>query len=124
VPSSSAGYGETAWLVKRHAITILPSVSSLNSLRKFARGGHAPDPFIGFGDPVFGDDPAAASPGAATNRGFGSFLKFFTAMRANRDALVNALPPLPGTAVELKSVAKSLRISDDHVRLGKLASEA
>ncbi|MGE3987455.1 tetratricopeptide repeat protein [Pseudorhodoplanes sp.] len=124
VPSSISGYGDAAWLVKRHAITILPSVSSLRSLRKFAQGGRAPEAFIGFGDPVFGDESAGTSRGKAAKPDVGNFRSYFAGTRANRDALVNALPPLPGTAIELKAVAKSLDVPADRVRLGKLASEA
>jgi CHAT domain-containing protein/Tfp pilus assembly protein PilF len=121
VPSSISGYSDADWLVKRHAITILPSVSSLKSLRKFAQGGRAPEAFIGFGDPVFGDQPSGTS--RNLTKTVGSFLRYFTGTRANRDAMVNALPPLPGTAIELKSVAKSLGVPSEQVRLGKLASE-
>jgi CHAT domain-containing protein len=123
VPSSIAGYGDAAWLVQRHAITILPSVSSLRSLRTFAQGDRAPEAFIGFGDPVFGDQPSATSRGSLT-KAVGAFLSYFSGARANRDALVNALPPLPGTAIELKSVAKSLGAPAQQVRLGKSANEA
>ena len=123
VPASSAGYGDAAWLVKSHAITILPSVSALKSLRQFAQGSRAPEPFIGFGDPVFGDGDAGASRSAVT-KAVSAFLNYFTGTRANRDALVNALPQLPGTAVELKAVANSLGAPARQVRLGKQASEA
>lgn len=121
VPASISGYGDADWLVKRHAITILPSVSSLRSLRKFVQGGRAPEAFIGFGDPVFGDQPSGTS--RNLTKAVGSFLRYFTGTRANRDAMVNALPPLPGTAIELKSVAKSLGVPSAQVRLGKQASE-
>jgi CHAT domain-containing protein len=34
-----AAYRDAAWLVKRHAVTVLPSVASLKALRVFARKG-------------------------------------------------------------------------------------
>ena len=67
--SSPEDYRNAAWLIKDHAITVLPSVTSLGSLRSPAKANQAeaqsvrdatqtPDvrqPFIGFGDPlVFG----------------------------------------------------------------------
>ena len=52
-----AAYRDAAWLLKRHAITVLPSVASLKALRMFAQQGQAKKPMIGFGDPVF--DPGS-----------------------------------------------------------------
>ena len=57
VPVSVADYRDVAWLVASHAITILPAVSSLRSLRELARQSHANDIFIGFGDPLLDGDP-------------------------------------------------------------------
>jgi len=123
VPSTGEGYRQAAWLVKRYAITILPSVSSLKALRVFASKGRASNPFIGFGDPVFGQDPSGSSRSAKKPAAMQNFRAYFNGARANRDALIAALPPLPGTAIELKAVAKSLGVPDSDVRLGKAASE-
>src|SRR5262249_31445718 len=54
-----AAYRDAAWLVKRHAATVLPSVASVKALRVFARKGQGTKPMIGFGDPVFAPDQAA-----------------------------------------------------------------
>ena len=61
--SDMAAYRDAAWLVKRHAVTVLPSVASLKALRVFARKGQGTKPMIGFGDPVFAPDQAAAPAG-------------------------------------------------------------
>ena len=42
--------------MKRHAVSMLPSVASLRALRLFARKAEATKPMIGFGDPMI--DPA------------------------------------------------------------------
>ena len=75
-----AGYRDAAWLLKRHAVTVLPSVASLKALRVFAQKGQAAKPMIGFGDPVFDPDerkaPAAqraASRSAAKTRAYTDF---------------------------------------------------
>jgi len=47
-------YRDAISLIQRHTVTVLPSVSSLRALRILAKGGQAPKPLIGFGDPVFG----------------------------------------------------------------------
>src|SRR5207342_3136769 len=49
-------YRDAAWLIKRHAVSVLPSVASLRSLRSFARKAGGKKAMIGFGDPIF--DPA------------------------------------------------------------------
>ena len=49
-------YRDAAWLIKRHAVSVLPSVASLRALRSFARKAGGKKAMIGFGDPIF--DPA------------------------------------------------------------------
>jgi hypothetical protein len=49
-----AAYRDAQWLLKRHAVSVLPSVASLKALRVFARKEQSAKPLIGFGDPVFG----------------------------------------------------------------------
>src|SRR5262249_29149603 len=58
-------YREAVWLIRRHAVTVLPSVSSLRALCVLAKGGGAPKPLIGFGDPVFRPRPAPELASAA-----------------------------------------------------------
>jgi hypothetical protein len=45
-----ADYRSVAWLARRYALTVLPAVSSLTSLRRFAEARRAGKPFVGFGD--------------------------------------------------------------------------
>ncbi len=70
-----AAYRDAAWLLRRHAVTVLPSVTSLKALRVFARKDQAAKPMIGFGHPVFNAAGERASiPGqgsaAAKTRGY------------------------------------------------------
>src|SRR5262249_14766728 len=58
IPDKIEGYRGAAWLLKRQAVSVLPSVSSLKALRGFARRDQAVKPMTGFGDPVF--NPAGA----------------------------------------------------------------
>ena len=53
IPEKLEGYRDAAWLLKRHAVSVLPSVASLKSLRAFARRDFAVKPMTGFGDPLF-----------------------------------------------------------------------
>ena len=62
-------YRDVAWLAKRHAVTTLPGVASLGSLRALAKATKATKPLKGFADPVFARlahaDDAAATHGHA-----------------------------------------------------------
>jgi CHAT domain-containing protein len=109
------------WLVRKYAITILPSVASL----KVLRGGNAvtvaAKPMIGFGDPIF--DRAAQTnakqQAGALNR---SLTTFYRGVTADTQALAKALPPLPETADELRAIAKTLKGSPEDIKLGDAAS--
>jgi len=124
-----ATYHDAAWLVKRHAVTVLPSVASLKALRVFARKGQSTKPMIGFGDPVFARDQTAAPAGqrtstvkiAASTR---AYSEYWQGASVDRAKLAEALPPLPDSADELKAVAAKLGASPSDIYLGRNATEA
>jgi hypothetical protein len=66
------------WLVRKYAITVLPSVASLKTLREGKEIIAAIKPMIGFGDPVF-DRPvrrvASRRRGPSKNWMFALFVK-------------------------------------------------
>ena len=53
IPEKLDGYRDAAWLLKRHAVSVLPSVASLKTLRMVARKDQTTKPMTGFGDPLF-----------------------------------------------------------------------
>ena len=53
IPEKFDGYRDAAWLLKRQAVSVLPSVASLKALRVFARKDQSTKPMTGFGDPLF-----------------------------------------------------------------------
>ena len=121
-----AAYRDAAWLVKRHAVTVLPSVASLKALRVFARKGQGTKPMIGFGDPVFASDKAAGQSTAtaklaARTRAYSDYWRGASIDRAR---LADALSPLPDSAEELKAVATKLGASSSDIHLGRNATEA
>jgi CHAT domain-containing protein/Tfp pilus assembly protein PilF len=109
----SSDYGQAAWLVHRHAVTVLPSVASLRTLREIARGAPAPKPYLGFGDPVF--NPGAGTPLRAPGKP--------RVGETDTERLSRALAPLPDTADELRAVAKIIGAPLTDIRLGKEATE-
>ncbi|HEY6994588.1 MAG TPA: CHAT domain-containing tetratricopeptide repeat protein, partial [Xanthobacteraceae bacterium] len=120
----AARYRNAAWLIKRQAVSILPSVPSLQALRSSAQAKEGPKPMIGFGDPVF--DPRAAPEGgrrSARSRGKPrAYSDYWRGAGLDRSKLMQALPPLPDTADELKAIAKALGVSATDILLGRDAT--
>jgi CHAT domain-containing protein/tetratricopeptide (TPR) repeat protein len=129
-------YATAPWLVRRNAITVLPSVASLASLRKFAKASTATQPFIGFGNPLLqgpnGNDRTAwerqtcrglSGPIQAASRSVHSTIgNFFRSGLANVEAL-RLQYPLPETADELCAVAASIGAGEGAVYLGEKSNE-
>jgi CHAT domain-containing protein len=126
VPERLSDYREAAWLIKRHALTVMPSVASLKALRGFSRRDGAAKPLIGFGDPVFDPDERTASSDQrgrrlpATTRGFATFWQGAGVDRARLAKLAR----LADTADELKTVAASLGASPSDILLREAATES
>ena len=121
-----AAYRDAAWLLKRHAVTVLPSVASLKALRVFARKDRGVKPLIGFGDPVFGpEQPASPQRGArvkvTTTRAYSDFWR---GASVDREQLAQALPRLEDTADELKAVSARLGAPASDIHLRAAASES
>jgi CHAT domain-containing protein/Tfp pilus assembly protein PilF len=104
-----SAYRRAPWLLRRHAITELPSVSSLKVRRTRPA---APQAYLGFGDPLLSKTSTGeARPANLSHRG-----------HINLEVL-SVLAPLPETADELRSVAKFLGAPATVVKLGKNATE-
>jgi CHAT domain-containing protein len=106
-----AAYRDAPWLVHRHAVTVLPSVTSLRALRVAAKGARAKKPLIAFGDPVIAPAaPGGAPISTAANRGAHArgYASFWNGPRPDLDTLRKGLAPLPETAEEIRTVAKAV----------------
>jgi CHAT domain-containing protein/tetratricopeptide (TPR) repeat protein len=116
-PAAAANdYRAAHWLIDRMAITVLPSVQTLKSLRRLPRARRPAVAFVGFGDPLLGEGAGAASarnlPPAAFYRRGGADIK-----------LLRRLPRLPETADELLAVAATLGEGPDSVYLRERATK-
>jgi CHAT domain-containing protein len=111
----------TDWLVRKYAITILPSVASLKTLRDRKSVVATAEPMIGFGDPIFDRTVQTGSRQkvASLNR---SLTSFYRGMTADTTALAKALPALPETADELLAIAKELGAKPEDIKLGEAAN--
>jgi CHAT domain-containing protein len=116
-----AAYRDAPWLARTHAVTMIPSTSSLLTLRRLPPGSPRRDKLIGFGDPYFNEQQAAeaeqpavgetlqlASTPAAAARGV-PFRTRALARTADVDRTELALlPRLPDTRLELIAMARAL----------------
>jgi CHAT domain-containing protein/tetratricopeptide (TPR) repeat protein len=139
-PSTLSDYREAAWLAKESAVTVLPSVSSLRALRSRVAGSAAPNPMIGFGDPLFAPGSQAppargtgrkaqagaqrTAPAKPASRRTRAYTSYWTGAGVDRDALAKALPRLPDTADELIAIGRRLGARKEDLHLGAAATEA
>jgi CHAT domain-containing protein len=128
--------------MRDHALTVLPSVSSLKALRQLAKDSHADRALIGFGNPLLDGPDARYAKWASAARAKQFRPKTLTqrivALTGERRGVVplklrrgladvnqiRMLGPLPETADELCSVARDLGVNGDEIRLGARATEA
>ena len=115
----------TAWLMNSHALTTLPAVSSLRSLRLFEKRAEASEPFRGFGSPTLtGRSGAPATAGTEiASRGVRAADAYFRGRYADVEA-VRQLDPLPATENELRRMAAALGADPETALfLGNAATE-
>jgi CHAT domain-containing protein len=129
-----SSYRKVPWLARTHAVTLVPSISALLTLRKLPAGNPARQPLIGFGDPLFSKEQAeeaakddkAVQAVDASNVTRGVPLKRRSSPKVDGvDSMQLAqLPRLPDTAEELKSIALALQADPAKVlNLGVEANE-
>ena len=125
-------YGKAPWLIRQVSITMVPSASSLISLRILPAGPAQRKAFAGFGDPIFNPGQIAMTEKQApvneatiqvrsvrlSNRGGLDSSKLISSQLENLDRL-------PDTAEEIKAIAAALKADiPGDVFLGKEASES
>ncbi|MGD9241444.1 MAG: CHAT domain-containing protein, partial [Desulfobacterales bacterium] len=112
-------YKRVPWLVRSHAVTVLPSVSTLILLRAMPQAARAQLPFVGFGDPYFNEQQALAAAKSKKELQTASFkqpgdyvLRGLSIQRVQTDQLdsaqIEVLPRLPETAEEIRGMALAM----------------
>lgn len=115
-PSRGADrYRKADWLVRKMAISQMPSVRTFANFRRTVRPSRAPLPFIGFGNPAF--------KGKANGNGLAALSKHCSLGEPVPPALLRGLTALPETAGELRRVAKALKAGKNSIYLGARVSE-
>lgn len=134
-----SNYRQVPWLVRSHAVTRLPSVASLATLRALPLGAANRRPLIGFGDPYFSKEQAALAAqeqvarvapdagrpkevAALTTRGISITLR--SSPPVFDSSHLAMLPRLPDTAEEIQSLARAMNADPTRdVFLGHRANE-
>ena len=115
-PAANENYGDAAWLIRRMAVSNVPSPRAYLALAAAeAARTQAPDPILAFGAPDFMGNGGAALQSLATACLDGGPVAAGTLL---------SLPPLPDTAGEVNAVARALGAGADSVLLGAQANEA
>ncbi|HZT27497.1 MAG TPA: CHAT domain-containing tetratricopeptide repeat protein [Pseudolabrys sp.] len=111
-----SGYRKVPWLARTHAVSLVPSVAALRTLRQMPPGSRNREPMIGFGDPVFSKEQISAEQAARdtpvqlamATRGVPLKRRSSPKLDGVDSAELAQLPPLPDTADELKAIAHAL----------------
>lgn len=127
-PRRAEDYQAVPWFGLRHAVSVLPSVGALKSLRVFAArnadtGRRA---FLGFGNPLLDGPKADAPPPPPSNAPppttRGGYRSVYRGGKVDPEAVRN-LEPLPDTEIELKRIAEALKAPTGDLRLGEHATK-
>jgi CHAT domain-containing protein len=129
-----SSYRKVPWLARTHAVTLVPSISALLTLRKLPTGNAARQQLIGFGDPLFSkeqaeeaakdDNPIQTVDASNVTRGMPLKRRSSPRIEGVDSVQLAQLPRLPDTAEELKSIALALQADPAKVlNLGKDANE-
>jgi len=130
-----SSYRNVPWLARTHAVTMVPSASALQTLRKLPPGKASRQDLVAFGDPYFskeqaddaakGDKPVQLADASGTTRGAPLKRRSSPQLEGADNADLAMLPRLPDTADELKSIALALQADPSKVlNLGKDANES
>ena len=133
-----ARYRDVPWLARSHAVTNLPSVAALTTLRGLPPGAPTRRAFAGFGDPLFSAEQALAaagepgsqpssvvSRGLLATRGQPIRLRSLPQLQGVDSADLALLPRLPDTAKEVNAMALAMNADlTRDVFVGQAANEA
>jgi CHAT domain-containing protein len=124
-PEAAADLAKWPWLIKRHALSVLPSVHQIKTARDPAAKAARKLPrfrFIGFGNPLVGDAAIQARSPLYEVK-----LRQSGTSPGNPNAMPNLrtwFSSVPGSATEIEGIARALEVPQGHVHLGDAARES
>lgn len=112
-----SAYRTVPWLVRTHAVSVLPSARALTTLRSLPEARTVLRPFAGFGDPVFSREQAEAARRAASGMLAAGRSLPETTLRLRSiprteglsSATLADLPRLPETGEEILRIARAMK---------------
>jgi CHAT domain-containing protein/tetratricopeptide (TPR) repeat protein len=142
-PPKGEDYRAAAWLIREHALAVLPAATSLKALRRVARPSSASKPMIGFGNPLLAGNASDPADGLRAQRAVSKqrcqeapWPRTATLIESGRGvaplqtrggladvSVLRAQAPLPETADELCAVARDIGADISEIRLGASATE-
>ena len=125
VPATPDGYRAASlpWLIRSHALALLPSVRTLVAQRSDALASRAAKPFLGIGDPSFGQPETRVADASGALRGIDVSGAFQTRTGLADVGVLRRLVGLPETADELRAIAALLGAPPGSLMLGAGATE-
>ena len=125
---SFAGYQNAPWLMRKIAISQLPSVNALAALRGMPKVTNTEQSFIAFADPYFSKEQAKTSAASSSKQlaTRGIPLKLRNAPKTSNvsSAELALLPGLPDTSLEVNEIGKVLNAKEGDIFLHEKASVA
>jgi CHAT domain-containing protein/Tfp pilus assembly protein PilF len=132
---SVGDYRKVDWLARHYSISVLPSVSSIQALRRFAKARQATEPFAGFGDPAIGERSGLTRGNnakfdiASVFRSLAGKPNTITAVGGQVSEIadvdmIRTVQSLPETASELRAMAKALKADEKSIWLRSNATES
>jgi len=106
---------DVSWLARQYTLTTLPAITSLRAIRTSVKTPGQREPFIGFGDPTLKGS-------SSDKRGF-KIARLFSRGRVADTRAVAEMQPLPDTADELRTIAKTLHAGNNTIYLRDAATE-
>ncbi len=120
-------YAKLPWLVKSHAVLVVPSVGSLQALRSIpARDSADAVPFLGIGNPVHKAAASAPQARETSTRGRkrSGFSQYWAGGSADIDKIFTELDELPETEKELRAVGATVGAGREVLKLRAEANVA
>jgi len=112
-PPRGEAYHQASWFGQRHALSVVPSVRALVSLRETPEAPKSHKPLVAFGNPTY----------RGSDAGLELLERYCVPDKPVPSALLAGLAPLPGTAREVQQVARALNASEADLFLGAAANE-
>jgi CHAT domain-containing protein/Flp pilus assembly protein TadD len=113
-------FRDVDWLVRSFAVTVIPSIYSLKTMRGQMPQSTASQPMTAYADPIFSKTARKDAQKVALR----SMVNFYSGTQINIPALAETLEQLPSTKDEVTKIANTLNARAGDIHTGLEATEA